>query len=159
MRFDLDICAMLRTRKVKVATAESCTGGRVAAELTAEAGASKYFVGGVVAYSNAVKISVLGVSRQTLEAHGAVSPEVAQEMALGVKRLTGADYAIATTGIAGPGGGMPDKPVGTLWMAVAGPGDTITVQRAFLPGSRSEIMALATDSALTFLKKIITDNS
>ncbi len=113
------VVEILKERGATVATAESCTGGRVAAAFTASAGASDYFVGGVVAYSNEVKIGVLGVERETIERHGAVSREVAEQMATGVRRLTGADYAIATTGIAGPGGGTSEKPVGTVWVAVS----------------------------------------
>ncbi len=108
-----------------LATAESCTGGTIASRLTALAGASAYFRGGVVAYSNEVKESALGVKHETLAAHGAVSEETAREMAEGVRERLGADYAIATTGIAGPTGGTPDKPVGTVWIAVASKDKTV----------------------------------
>ena len=104
---------------VTLATAESCTGGTLASRLTALAGASAYFRGGVVAYSNEVKECALGVKQATLEAHGAVSEETVREMAEGVRQRLGADYGVATTGIAGPGGGTPEKPVGTVWMAIA----------------------------------------
>lgn len=106
-------------RGLTLATAESCTGGNIARLLTAQAGASAYFKGGVVAYSNEVKESVLGVKHETLEAHGAVSEETVREMVEGVRTRLGADLAIATTGIAGPDGGTPEKPVGTVWIAVA----------------------------------------
>lgn len=102
-----------------LATAESCTGGSLAQQLTAMAGASEYFRGGVVAYSNEVKECALGVKHETLEAHGAVSEETVREMATGVRERLGADYAVATTGIAGPGGGTPEKPVGTVWIGIA----------------------------------------
>ncbi|MBP5547784.1 MAG: competence/damage-inducible protein A [Bacteroidales bacterium] len=104
-----------------LATAESCTGGAIASKITAMAGASTFFNGGVVAYSNAVKMSTLGVKSKTLEMHGAVSEETVREMATGVRERLGADYGVATSGIAGPGGGTAEKPVGTVWIALAGP--------------------------------------
>lgn len=108
-----------------LATAESCTGGQLAQQLTAMAGASEYFRGGVVAYSNDVKECALGVKHETLLAHGAVSEETVRQMAEGVRQRLGADYAVATTGIAGPGGGTPKKPVGTVWIAVASSRQTV----------------------------------
>ena len=110
---------VMKERGLSLSTAESCTGGRIASLLTAMAGASDYFKGGVVAYSNEVKESVLGVRRETLEQHGAVSEETVRQMAEGVRRLTGSDYAVATTGVAGPGGGTAEKPVGTVWIGIA----------------------------------------
>ena len=101
-----------------VATAESCTGGSLGRALTALPGASAYYVGGIVAYSNALKVQLLGVSPETLEDHGAVSEETAREMVEGLLQRVPADLAIATTGIAGPDGGTPDKPVGTVWIAI-----------------------------------------
>ena len=103
-----------------VASAESCTGGNISAMITARQGASAYYLGGVTAYSNEVKISALGVKREALEKYGAVSKEVALQMAEGVRRLTGADWGVSTTGIAGPSGGSAEKPVGTVWIAVSG---------------------------------------
>lgn len=105
--------------QLTVSTAESCTGGGVAALITSVPGSSLYFKGGVVAYANEVKTGVLGVRPQTLEAHGAVSRETVGEMVAGVQRLMKTDCAVATSGIAGPGGGTPDKPVGTIWIAAA----------------------------------------
>lgn len=110
---------VLTERGVTLATAESCTGGTIASRLTALPGASVYFKGGVVAYSNEVKESHLGVKHETLATHGAVSEETAREMVEGVRNRMDADFAIATTGIAGPDGGTPEKPVGTVWIAVA----------------------------------------
>lgn len=107
-----------------VVTAESCTGGAVAALLTSNAGSSAYFLGSVVAYANALKASQLGVRAATLAEHGAVSRPTVVEMAEGARHRLGADYAIATSGVAGPGGGTPEKPVGTIWIALAGPDGT-----------------------------------
>ena len=114
-----------------LATAESCTGGAIASKLTALAGASQYFMGSVVAYSNGVKENVIGVQHITLEQHGAVSEPTAIQMAEGVRQRLGTRYAIATTGIAGPGGGTPQKPVGTVWIAVASPNRTVTRLKKF----------------------------
>ncbi len=114
-----------------LATAESCTGGTIASKITAFSGASAYFKGGIVAYSNEVKESVLGVRKETLKAYGAVSEETVREMAEGVRKSLNTDYAIATTGIAGPTGGTLDKPVGTVWIAVAGPNGIETRLKKF----------------------------
>ena len=122
-----------------LATAESCTGGTIASKLTALAGASEYFRGGVVAYSNEVKECVLGVNHETLVRHGAVSEETVKEMVTGVRERLGADYAVATTGVAGPGGGTPEKPVGTVWIAVASKDSTYT-ELLHLTGRRAQIV-------------------
>jgi PncC family amidohydrolase len=148
---------VLRGRGATVATAESCTGGRIAAALTAEAGASQYFLGGVVAYANNVKVGVLGVSPETLAQHGAVSREVACQMASGVRRLTGADFGVATTGIAGPDGGTPEKPVGTVWIAVASPDRDVLAREFHFAGSRLEVMASATSAALALLTDCVRE--
>ena len=120
---------ILSDRDLKLAVAESCTGGTIASKFTAMAGASKYFMAGVVSYSNEAKRDILGVDMADIETYGAVSEQVACQMAEGVRRVAGADYAIATTGIAGPGGGSEAKPVGTVWIAVATPTKTIAVMR------------------------------
>ena len=120
---------ILSDRGLKLAVAESCTGGAIASKFTAMAGASQYFMAGVVSYSNEAKRDILGVDMADIESYGAVSEQVARQMAEGVRRVAGADYAIATTGIAGPGGGSEAKPVGTVWMAVATPTKTIAVMR------------------------------
>lgn len=122
-----------------VATAESFTSGAVAASITATPGASRYFVGGVVAYSNEIKTSVLGVSADVIALNGVVSENVALEMARGAQKVLGSDCAIATTGVAGPGGGTAETPVGTVYLAVVGPGfEEVWTTR--LNGSREEVV-------------------
>lgn len=110
---------ILRSRGLLMGTAESCTGGRIAHLITLIPGSSDYFVGGVVSYSNEVKQNLLGVSEESLKQQGAVSREVVEQMALGAIGSLGCDCAVATSGIAGPGGGSPEKPVGTVWIAAA----------------------------------------
>jgi nicotinamide-nucleotide amidase len=110
---------ILRSRGLTLGTAESCTGGAIAARITSLAGSSDYFLGSVVSYSNTVKENVLGVKPEDLQQYGAVSQQVVEQMVAGAIRVLGCDYAIATSGIAGPGGGTPEKPVGTIWIAVA----------------------------------------
>lgn len=139
---------------VKIACAESCTGGNIAHEITAVAGASAYFVGGVVSYSNEVKKQVLGVSSKDLEKYGAVSEAVACQMAQGVRRLTGADWAVSTTGIAGPDGGSAQKPVGTVWIAVSGPQET-KARKFLFSTTRERNIGKATQTALAWLAQEI----
>lgn len=135
---------------LKLAVAESCTGGTIAQKFTAMAGASQYFMAGVVSYSNESKCDLLGVNMADIESYGAVSEQVACQMAEGVRRVAGADYAIATTGIAGPTGGSEAKPVGTVWMAVATPTKTIAVMRN--SGSdRGQIISRASAYAIELL--------
>ena len=132
------------------ATAESCSGGLIAHRLTNVAGASAYFHGGIVAYANSVKESMLGVSGDTLRDSGAVSESVAREMAEGARRRLGVDVAVAVTGIAGPGGGTAEKPVGLVHMAVAGPAGTRAEHRVFA-GDRDAIKRQTADRALELL--------
>ena len=129
------IAQFLRERKWWIATAESCTGGLLAHTLTNIPGSSAYFKGGVVSYSNEVKMKVLGVKRETLEQYGAVSEQTAREMAEGVKNLMEVDVAVATTGIAGPGGGTPSKPVGLVYIGFATP-EGVEVKRFLFNGDR-----------------------
>lgn len=117
---------MLRARNLTIATAESCTGGFLAHRITSLAGASAYFKGSVIAYSNEVKTALLGVKEATLQTRGAVSEETVVEMVAGARALLGVDLAVATSGVAGPDGGTPEKPVGTVWIAVGNAGKTIT---------------------------------
>ena len=131
------IAKMLKERKLWVATAESCTGGLIAHKLTNIPGSSEYFKGGIVAYSNEVKVKVLGVKEETLKKYGAVSEQTAKEMANGVKNLLGVDIAIATTGIAGPGGGTAAKPVGLVYAGIAAP-EGVKAKRFLFQGDRLE---------------------
>jgi len=139
-----------------LAVGESCTGGLIAGRITAVPGASEVFVGGVVAYANGVKHDLLGVPAALLEAHGAVSEEVVRAMAEGVQQRFESDAAIAVTGIAGPGGGTPDKPVGTVWLAARLGSDTRAVKRVF-PGERGEIRARAAQAALDLLRRLCVE--
>jgi PncC family amidohydrolase len=142
--------AALRERGWTVAVAESCTGGLVAGLLTEVPGSSDYLVGGVVAYADRVKEGVLRVPREVLRTHGAVSGPVAEAMARGVRTLLGTEMGVAVTGIAGPGGGSNEKPVGTVWFGVEGPLGSDAYLRRF-SGNRAEIRRGAVEHALTLL--------
>ena len=147
---------LLVQQGMTIATAESCTGGRLAAVLNAQSGASAYYMGSVVAYDNSVKTNILGVSPFTLDVDGAVSESTVRQMAEGVRALLHTDYAIATSGIAGPTGGTPDKPVGTVWIAWATPDGTQT--QCFHFGAareREQITLRAVTEALVRLVKIL----
>lgn len=145
---------MLRERGLTLATAESCTGGNVAHAITAIAGSSDYFSGSVVAYSNAVKHEVLSVKKEVLAEHGAVSEPTVKAMCEGVSYLMNTDCAIATSGIAGPGGGTPEKPVGTVWTAVKC-GDRVECECYHLPGTRDRVIDRATNNVLCHLIKML----
>ncbi|MCL6593935.1 MAG: nicotinamide-nucleotide amidohydrolase family protein, partial [Alicyclobacillus sp.] len=138
---------LLQARHAWLAVAESCTGGVLSSMMTAVPGSSAYFRGSVVAYHNEVKQGVLGVPATVLERCGAVSAEVAEAMAAGVRRALGAEYGIATTGVAGPGGGSAEKPVGLVYTAVAGPQGT-RVYPLQLRGSRQQIQIRASKHVL-----------
>lgn len=145
-----EVVTLLTERGLTLATAESCTGGNVAARVVSVAGASACFRGSVVAYANDVKEKVLGVSGEDLERHGAVSEPVVRQMAEGVRRLLGADYGVATSGVAGPTGGTPEKPVGTVWIAVASPEGTVA-ERFVFSFTRERNIDKATMKALGML--------
>lgn len=148
------VLKLLRQRGQTLAVAESCTGGGIGAALAAVPGASDVFLGGVIAYANAVKQELLGVSPEALATHGAVSDPVAIAMAEGARRTTGADWAIAVTGIAGPGGGSAEKPLGLVHIAVAGPDGTTSEGVGFGPTrSRHWIQALTAGEALDRLRR------
>lgn len=145
----------LTERGLTLSTAESCTGGNIARLLTSQAGASTYFMGGVVAYSNEVKENILGVKHSTLETHGAVSEETVREMAEGVRTRLGTDLAIATTGIAGPDGGTSEKPVGTVWIAVADARHTEAKLLQFGANRRQQNIDRSTNQAYAMLIRLI----
>lgn len=140
----------------KIATAESCTGGLVGGALTAIAGSSDVYVGGAITYSNEMKTTLIGVDPSLVETLGAVSDAVALSMADGVRHATDADLAVAVTGIAGPGGGSPEKPVGTVWFAIAGPDGCRAEMRRF-PGDRDGVRERAVVTALDLLRRSLPD--
>jgi competence/damage-inducible protein CinA-like protein len=148
------VLALLRARGLTIATAESCTGGMVAARLTSVPGASASFVGAVVAYADDVKRAELGVPAETLAAHGAVSAETAAAMARGARERLGADVAVAVTGIAGPDGGTPEKPVGLVYLHAEGPDGGIGREFSF-PGDRATIRARAAVGALHLVRRLL----
>jgi nicotinamide-nucleotide amidase len=145
------IVTELIRRGLTIATAESCTGGAVADALVGVAGVSQTFRGAIVAYANEVKTSLLGVSEETLATVGAVSEETALAMARGARRRLGTDIAISTTGVAGPDGGTPEKPVGLVWFGYAGPDGTAQAVKMTFPGTRADIRMRAATAALSLL--------
>jgi nicotinamide-nucleotide amidase len=145
-------------RGLRLATAESCTGGMLSARLTDGAGASRFLAGGVVSYADEAKVSLLGVRPQTLAAYGAVSEQVAREMAQGARAAVAAGAGVAITGVAGPGGGTPDKPVGTVWIAVA-VGESTRVERHRFAGDRGAVREHSVRAALELLDLVLTDAS
>jgi nicotinamide-nucleotide amidase len=150
----LDAC---RARGLTLATAESCTGGLVAARLTSVAGSSDVVLGGVVAYANEVKTGELGVSAELLERHGAVSAEAAEAMAAGARARLGAGVAVAVTGIAGPGGGTQEKPVGLVYLHAQGPSEDLA-RELNLPGDREAIRGRATAAALHLVRTLLAQS-
>ncbi len=150
-----ELLTKLRNQGLTLSTAESCTGGAIAAAVTAVAGASDVFLGGIVSYSNEAKENILGVSDQTLRIHGAVSRQTVRQMVEGVCRVMHTDCAVATSGIAGPGGGTPGKPVGTVWMAWKTPSGVVTELHHF-PGDRAEVIASAKAKSISRLLELIS---
>jgi len=159
---DADLAAvvgeLLRARGLTLAVAESCTGGVLTARLTAIPGASDYLLAGHVAYANEAKIGLLGVRPETLAEHGAVAEATVLEMAEGARRRAGAECALAVTGIAGPGGGTPEKPVGTVWIAAAARGPA-RAKRLHLIGDRNEIRERAAQAALALLRRELEERA
>jgi PncC family amidohydrolase len=149
-RLEFVIGEKLRARGLKLATAESCTGGLVGDRITNIPGSSDYYLGGVVAYAYEAKVALLGVSWDTLQTFGAVSRETVLEMARGVRKALSADIAISVSGIAGPGGGLPNKPVGTTWLGLSTPkGEWARVH--FFDGDRENNKANSSEAALQFV--------
>ena len=146
---------MLTENNLTVSTAESCTGGFLASRISSVPGASNYFKGSVIAYSNEVKQDLLKVSQDDLEQYGAVSDEVVCQMARGVRELLHTDYGLATSGIAGPEGGTEDKPVGTIWIALANASGVKSLKLR-LGFNRALNISLTTDHVLNFLRKELT---
>lgn len=149
------VLQLCRERALTIATGESCTGGLIGARLTAVPGSSEVYLGGVVAYSNAVKESMLGVPGELIRREGAVSEAVARQMAAGARARTGAGVGIAVTGIAGPGGGSPEKPVGTVWIAVETDEGVRSSGRVYV-GDREEVRSRASQAALDTVRGMLT---
>jgi nicotinamide-nucleotide amidase len=147
------VLAQLRDAKKTLATAESCTGGLIASRLTDVAGSSDVFVQGFVTYANRAKVEQLGVKAEDLEKYGAVSEEVARQMAEGALRVSGADIAVSITGIAGPGGGSVEKPVGTAWLALAQRGQETVTEKVFHLRDRNGFKKAASQSALDLIRR------
>jgi PncC family amidohydrolase len=158
MTLEQEIGALLAARNLTLTTAESCTGGLVAHRITNVPGSSAYYLGGFVTYSNELKQVLLGVQHATLLAHGAVSGETAGEMARGARQRIGADVAVATTGIAGPTGGTPDKPVGLVYVALSA-SDTELGQRHFWQGDRQANKEQSAEAALRLVLAYLRERS
>ncbi|MBL7964382.1 MAG: competence/damage-inducible protein A [Flavobacteriales bacterium] len=152
LRLDEVVGRLLKQRAQTLSLAESCTGGFLAHRITSVPGSSAYFIGGVVSYANAVKMAELGIPEDMLELEGAVSRPVVERMATGVREALRSDWAIATSGVAGPDGGTPERPVGTVWLAVAGP-DGVRSARSVFPGTRTQIIERASLAALDMLRR------
>ncbi|MBI3981979.1 MAG: nicotinamide-nucleotide amidohydrolase family protein, partial [Gemmatimonadetes bacterium] len=157
---DADLAAvvldLLRERNLTLAVAESCTGGLLGGRLTAVPGSSDVFLGGIVAYTNGMKTTELGVPANLIETHGAVSEEVVRAMALGVTERLGAGAGVAITGIAGPSGGTPEKPVGTVWIAAVVKHAQKAVQRRF-PGDREDVRRRSAQAGLDVLRRVLVE--
>ena len=148
------ILALLKQRRFTVTTTESCTGGLLAGRLLNAAGASEVYKEGYITYSNEAKEKLLGVSRQTLASYGAVSEQTALEMAQGAAKQAGADAALATTGIAGPGGGTQEKPVGLVYIGCHVNGVTVVEGHVFA-GERAQVRSLSVEAALSLLERML----
>jgi nicotinamide-nucleotide amidase len=151
-----EVLSAARAQRLRLGTVESCTGGLIAGALTEIAGSSDVVQGGLVTYSNELKMALAGVPEATLAAHGAVSPQTAAAMVSGLlARLPTVDLGVAVTGIAGPGGGSVEKPVGLVYLATQRRGQAVTVERQIFPGSRAEIRQATVARALQMLAEAI----
>jgi PncC family amidohydrolase len=153
---EVTVGRLLEQRAWHLAVAESCTGGLIAHSLTNIPGSSTYFLGGVTAYANEAKQRLLGVRRETIEQHGAVSQETAFEMAQGVRQALGAEVGLSVSGIAGPSGGTPDKPVGTVWIGLSAE-DALRAWRFHFQGDRLQVKQQAVQKALGLLVEYLSD--
>ncbi len=151
------IGSILKEKSLKLATAESFTGGLISDRLTDVPGSSDYFIGGLVTYAYEAKVGLLGVSWDTLKAYGAVSRETVLEMAAGARRALSTDIAVSVSGIAGPGGGLPHKPVGTAWVGLAA-SDGLWARQFHFPGSRRQVKSAGTEAALQMLLDYLLGN-
>jgi nicotinamide-nucleotide amidase len=156
---DEQVAGMLRESGQTVAVAESCTGGLLAGRLTELAGSSDYFRGAIVAYADDVKSALAGVDRELIELHGAVSQEVAEALADGAASRVGADVGVGVTGVAGPGGGTEEKPVGLVWISVAAGGERRLTRSMNLPGGRADVRDRATTVALHLLRRLLVEQA
>ena len=150
------VAHLLKERNMKVATAESCTGGLIGHTITNIPGSSEYYEGGVISYSNALKMNLLGVKEETLAKYGAVSGQTAHEMADGIRKKASVDIGIATTGIAGPGGGTPEKPVGLVYIAISSEKETKVEKHLFHGnrwGNKESTCKAALNLLLNYLEK------
>jgi competence/damage-inducible protein CinA-like protein len=153
---DEQVAALLRSTRRTLATAESCTGGLLAARITDLPGSSEYFLGGLVVYANSAKVTLAGVAQEQIERHGAVSAEVALALALGARARLDTSVGVGVTGVAGPGGGTPEKPVGLVWISVAAEGEEPLTRSVQLPGSRADVRDRATSVALHLLRRVLS---
>jgi nicotinamide-nucleotide amidase len=154
---DQQVADLLRTRGLTIATAESCTGGLLAARLTDLAGSSDYLLGGLVVYSNEAKAALAGVDPSLIERVGAVSLEVAEALADGARAALDADIGVGITGVAGPGGGTAEKPVGLVWFSVAGSDGARVTRSVNLPGDRADIRDRSTTVAMHLVRRLLVD--
>jgi nicotinamide-nucleotide amidase len=153
---DEQVAGLLRAAGATLATAESCTGGLLAARITDVPGSSEYFLGGLVVYANAAKVALAGVPEEEIERHGAVSAEVATALAEGARSRLEASVGIGITGVAGPGGGTPEKPVGLVWISVAAQKAEPLTRSVQLPGARADVRDRATSVALHLLRRVLS---